>query len=227
MIVCHRRQHLLPQPHHRSRAWARHRLRAARRQLVPRGTPIRRRRRGSAPSHDAHRRTDRRLLRDHGRGRPRSVARLPDVLRSFAYAGIAVTLLTAGVSLRRPARGTATSRARAAYRRFGKPTRYAAAGLWSRVATVVMRRSVLTAAPVVVLLGVLAAPPGWRGVRAARRSVHPGEPLAGPGGGRGAAHRLHQPRARRSPSSSPPEPRNARTVRASRHTAPACPCCPR
>ena len=79
-------------------------------------------------------------------------------LRSFAYAGIAVTLLTAGVSLVVLPAALRLLGHRAAYRRFGQPTRYAAAGLWSRVATVVMRRPVLTAAPVVVLLGVLAAP---------------------------------------------------------------------
>ena len=79
-------------------------------------------------------------------------------LRSFAYAGIAVTLLTAGVSLVVLPAALRLLGHRAAHRRFGTPTRYAAAGLWSRVATVVMRRPILCAAPVVVLLGVLAAP---------------------------------------------------------------------
>ena len=79
-------------------------------------------------------------------------------LRSFAYAGIAVTLLTAGVCLVILPAALQLLGHRAAYRRFGKPTRYAAAGLWSRVATVVMRRPALSAAPVLVLLGVLAAP---------------------------------------------------------------------
>ena len=79
-------------------------------------------------------------------------------LRSFAYAGIAVTIVTAFAALVPLPAALVLLGDRAAHRRFGTPTRYAAAGLWGRVGAVVMRRPLLCAAPVLGLLALLALP---------------------------------------------------------------------
>ncbi len=79
-------------------------------------------------------------------------------LRSFAYAGISVTVVTAAAALVVLPAALAALGPRAAYRRFGRSRPARPSRMWGRVAATVTDHPVRTAAPVLALLAVLAWP---------------------------------------------------------------------
>ncbi len=79
-------------------------------------------------------------------------------LRSFAYAGIAVVVITATAAVVVLPAVLRLLGHRANRRRFGHRTAAAGDGVWGRIAAAVMRRPVVAAVPVLALLALMALP---------------------------------------------------------------------
>ncbi len=79
-------------------------------------------------------------------------------LRSFAYAGIAVVVITAAAAVVVLPAAPRLLGHRANVRRFGHRAPQAAVGVWGRIAAAVMRRPVISAVAILALLALMALP---------------------------------------------------------------------